>query len=191
MTFYKLHLGGLQICNIKLIKQNGTITACKIIYHTYSLKQVNCWTASLICINQGHIMVFLIPVKVPSLILCFITTFIYFRAPTNKIFQRHLQFKSSNLKILFDYFSPKGENDQLSNKSLSQKLLILFLLLESQRINTGYFFTVDRMTVRCIGVTFSHNHVLKHSKLGKKLDSFHYRAYHNKKLCCRDLLNNT
>ena len=38
------------------------------------------------------------------------------------------------------------------------------------------------MTVSDIGVKFSPNNVLKHSKPGKKLDSFHYRAYHNKKL---------
>ena len=44
------------------------------------------------------------------------------------------------------------------------------------------------MTVTDIGVTFSPNHVLKHSKPGKKLDIFHYRAYHNKKLCVVDCL---
>ena len=55
-------------------------------------------------------------------------------------------------------------------------------------MNTVYFFTVDRMTVTDIGVTFSPNHVLKHSKPGKKLNSFHYRAYHNKTLCAVDCL---
>ena len=49
-------------------------------------------------------------------------------------------------------------------------------------MNTVYSFTVDRMAVTDMGVTFSLNHVLKHSKPVKKLDSFHYRAYHNKKL---------
>ena len=93
-----------------------------------------------------------------------------------------------DVKILFDYFNPKGENDQLSDKSLTQKLLILFLLLRGQRMNTVYFFTVDRMKVTDIGVTFSPNHVLKHSKPGKKLDSFHYRAYHNKRFCVVDCL---
>ena len=39
--------------------------------HIYSLKQVNCWTTLFICIFQGHLIVLLIPVKVPSLILCF------------------------------------------------------------------------------------------------------------------------
>ena len=55
-------------------------------------------------------------------------------------------------------------------------------------MNTVYFFPVGKMTVTDIGITFSQNHVLKHSKIGKKLDSFHYRAYHNKKLCCIDRL---
>ena len=52
-----------------------------------------------------------------------------------------------DVKNLFDYFSHKGENDQLSDKSLTQKLLILLLLLGGQRINTLYFLAVDRITV--------------------------------------------
>ena len=91
-----------------------------------------------------------------------------------------------DVKTLFDYFSNKGENDQLSDKSLTQKLLILLLLLGGQRINTLYFLAVDRITVTNIRVTFSPNHVLKHSKPRKKLDSVHYRAYHNRKLCVVD-----
>ena len=55
-------------------------------------------------------------------------------------------------------------------------------------MNTVYSFTVDRITVTNIGVTFSPNHVLKHSKPVKKLNSFHYRAYHNKKLHVVDCL---
>ena len=50
-------------------------------------------------------------------------------------------------------------------------------MLGGQRINTVYFFKIDRMTITDIEVTFSPNHVLKHSKPEKKLDSFHYRAY--------------
>ena len=96
--------------------------------------------------------------------------------------------KTSNSEItfvwdvttLFHYFNHKGANDQLSDKSLTQKLLILLLLLGGQRMNIVYFFTADRMTVTDIGVIFSPNHVLKHSKPGKKLDSSHYLAYHNK-----------
>ena len=98
--------------------------------------------------------------------------------------------KTSNIclgcKNLFDYFNHKGENDQLSGKGLTQKLLILLLLLGGQRMNT--FFTLDIMTIADIGVTCSPNHVLIHSKPGKKLDSFHNRAYHNKRLCVLDCL---
>ena len=49
-------------------------------------------------------------------------------------------------------------------------------------MNTVYFFTVDIMVVTDIGATFSPSHVLKYSKPEKKLDSFHYRTYHNKKV---------
>ena len=55
-------------------------------------------------------------------------------------------------------------------------------------MNTVYSFTVDRITVTDMGVTFSPNHVLKHSKPVKKLNSFHYRAYHNKKFHVVDCL---
>ena len=77
----------------------------------------------------------------------------------------------------------KGENDQLSDKSLTQRLFILLLLLWGQRMNT-----VDRMIVTDIGVTYLPNYVRKHSKPGKKLDSFPYRTYYNKKLCAADCL---
>ena len=57
-------------------------------------------------------------------------------------------------------------------------------------MSTAYFFTVDRMTATDIAVTFSPNHVAKHSKPGKKSDSFHYRVYHIEKLCVVDCLKN-
>ena len=44
------------------------------------------------------------------------------------------------------------------------------------------------MTITDIGVTFPLNHVLKNSKPGKKLDSFQYAAYYNKKLFVVDCL---
>ena len=58
-----------------------------------------------------------------------------------------------DVNILFDYFYYKGENDQLSDQSLTQKLLILLLKLGGQKMNTVYFFTVDRMTVTDIELT--------------------------------------
>ena len=60
-----------------------------------------------------------------------------------------------DVNILFDYFNYKGENDQLSDQSYTQKLLILLLKLGDQRMNTVYFFTVDRMTVTDIELTIS------------------------------------
>ena len=91
-----------------------------------------------------------------------------------------------DVTILFDYFSHKGKNDQASDKSLLEKLLILLLLLGGQRMKTVYFFKVDRLTVIDIGVTFSPNHVLKHSKSGKKLDSLHCMGISQQKvICCR------
>ena len=44
------------------------------------------------------------------------------------------------------------------------------------------------MTVTDIGVTVPPNHVLQYLKPGKKLHSFHYRTYHNKRLCVVDCL---
>ena len=79
----------------------------------------------------------------------------------------------------------KGYMISYQIKALHKNFLLL--LLGGQRMNIVYFFTVDKMTVTDIVVTFSPNHVLKHSKPGK-LDSFHYKAYHNKKLCAADCL---
>ena len=66
-----------------------------------------------------------------------------------------------DVRILFDYFSHKEKNDQVSGKRLTQKLFNLLLLLGGQRLKTVYFFKVGRMTVADIGVTSSPNHVLK------------------------------
>ena len=73
-------------------------------------------------------------------------------------------------------------------KALQKKVLKLLLHFGDQRMNTVYFSTAERMTVTDIGVTFSVNHVFKHLKPGKKLNNFHYRAYHNKKFMFVDCL---
>ena len=83
---------------------------------------------------------------------------------------------------MFEYFRNLGDNSQISDKHLSQKLLIL-LLLGGQRLNYVFHFTIDRMIISSSSVTFSPEHVLKHSKPGRKLDVFEYRAYLNPKLC--------
>ena len=89
---------------------------------------------------------------------------------------------------MFDYFNHKRKSDQPSDKGLTQKLLILLLLVGDQRMNAAYFSRVDRIIIIDIEVKFSPNDVFKHSKPGKKLDSFHYRAYQNKRLCAVDCL---
>ena len=84
---------------------------------------------------------------------------------------------------LFQYPRSLGDNRQVSDKHLSQKLLILLLLLGGQRLNSVFQFTIDRMIISSTSVTFSPEHVLKYSKPGRKLDVFEYRTYSDPKLC--------
>ena len=88
-----------------------------------------------------------------------------------------------DVQIMFEYFRSLGDNRQISDKHLSQKLLILLLLLGGQRLNSVFHFTIDRMIISSTSVTFSPEHVLKHSKPGHKLDVFEKRAYSDPKLC--------
>ena len=87
-----------------------------------------------------------------------------------------------DVQIILEYFRSLGDNCQISEKHLSQKLLILLLLLEGQRLNSAFHFTIDRMIISSTSVTLSPEHVLKHSKPGRKLDAFEYRAYSDPKL---------
>ena len=84
---------------------------------------------------------------------------------------------------MFEYFRSLGDSRQISDKHLSQKLLILLLLLGGQRLNSVFLFTIDRMIISSTSVTFSPEHVRKHSKPGRKLDVFEYQAYSDTKLC--------
>ena len=88
-----------------------------------------------------------------------------------------------DVQIMFEYFRNLGDNSQISDKHLSQKLLILLLLLGGQRLSSIFHFTIDRMIISSTSVTFSPEHVLKHSKPGHKLDDFEKRAYSDPKLC--------
>ena len=87
-----------------------------------------------------------------------------------------------DVQIMVEYFRGLGDNRQITDKHLSQKFLIL-LLLGGQRLNSVFHFTIDRMIISSTSVTFSPEHVLKHSKQGRKLDVFEYRAYSDPKLC--------
>ena len=53
------------------------------------------------------------------------------------------------------------------------------------RQNSVFNFTIDRMIKSSISVTFSPEHVLRHSKPGRKFDVFEYQAYSDPKLCFR------
>ena len=80
-------------------------------------------------------------------------------------------------------FRSLGDNRQITDKLLSQKLLILLLLLGGQRLKSVFHLTIDRMITSSTSVSFSSEHVLKHSKQGRKLNVFQYRAYSDPKLC--------
>ena len=68
-----------------------------------------------------------------------------------------------------------GDNRKISDKHLSQRLLILLLLLGGQRPNSVFHFTVVRMIISITSI--------KHSKPSRKLNVFKYRAYSDPKLC--------
>ena len=93
-----------------------------------------------------------------------------------------------DVKIVFSYLEEKGSNNILPDKILSQKLLILLLLLGGQRMNTVFNFEVDNMFINTECAIFSPNKVLKHSKQGRKLDQFTYRSFPQKELCVVDTL---
>ena len=88
-----------------------------------------------------------------------------------------------DFRIVFDYLESIEDNVHLSDKLLSQKCLILLLLLSSQRLSRIFHSTVDRMTLSNISCSFSPVNVLKHSRQGKKLDVFVYNKYPIDKLC--------
>ena len=84
---------------------------------------------------------------------------------------------------MFEYFRSVGENQQILDKNLSHKLLILLLLLGGQRLNSVFHFTINRIIISSTSATFSPEHVLKRSKPVRKLDAFEYRDYSHPKLC--------
>ena len=94
-----------------------------------------------------------------------------------------------NVQIMFEFFRSRGDNSQISDKNVSQKLLILSLLLWGQRLNSVFHFTIDRMIIFSSIVTFSPEHVLKHSKPGQKLNVFEYWAYLGSKVCVLECEN--
>ena len=88
-----------------------------------------------------------------------------------------------DVDILFRYFEQQRENSSLSNRLLTQKLLVLLLLLGAHRISTVKLFGLSNMVLNDLPVTFIPTEVLKHSGKSKPPDKFKYRSYTDKKLC--------
>ena len=78
---------------------------------------------------------------------------------------------------LFRYFEHQGDNCLLQRIILTQKLIILLLLPGAHRLRTIKLFSVINMVLNDLLVTFIPTEVLKHSRRGKPLDKFEYRAY--------------
>ena len=93
-------------------------------------------------------------------------------------------------KFFFSYLEEKGLNNLLPDKILSQKLLILLILLGGQRMNAVFNFDLDNMFINKEYAIFSSNKVLKYSKPGRKLDQFSYRSLPQKELCVVELYKN-
>ena len=93
-----------------------------------------------------------------------------------------------DVDILFKYFEQQGGrggggNCLLSDVTLAQKLIILLLLLGAHRLSTVRAFCINNMVLNDLSVTFMSTEVLKHSRKGKPVDKFEYRAYEDKTLC--------
>ena len=88
-----------------------------------------------------------------------------------------------NVCILFRYFEQQGHNNSLSDELLTQKLLIVLLLLCAHRISAVKLFSVSNMALNDLSVTFTPTEVLNYSRKSKSLDKFEYRLYTDKKLC--------
>jgi len=90
-----------------------------------------------------------------------------------------------DVNIVFDHFRKLHQTtESLTDKQLSQKLCLLLLILGGQRVNTIHNFTVDRMIISDCSLTFCPAKVLKHSRKGRKLDTFSYQAYDAETALC-------
>ena len=77
-----------------------------------------------------------------------------------------------DVDILFRYFEQQGDNCLLSDIILTQKLIILLLLLGAHRLSTIKLFCINNMLLNDLSVTFIPTEVLKHSRKGKPLGKF-------------------
>ena len=88
-----------------------------------------------------------------------------------------------DVDILFRYFEQQGDNCLLLDIILTQELINLLLLLGAHRLSTIKLFSINNMVLNDLSVTFIPTEVLEHSRKGKPLDRFEYRAYDDKTLC--------
>ena len=88
-----------------------------------------------------------------------------------------------DVDILFRYFEQQVDNCLLSDVILTQKLIILLLLLGAHSLSTINLFCINNMVLNYLLVTFIPTEVLKHFRKSKPLDKFEYRTYENKTLC--------
>ena len=88
-----------------------------------------------------------------------------------------------DVDILYRSFEQQGDNCLLSDIILTQKRIILLLLLGAHSLSTINLFCINNMVLNDLLVTFIPTEVLKHSRKGKPLDKFEYRTYENKTLC--------
>ena len=101
--------------------------------------------------------------------------------------QRPPQPKYANfwsVDIVLLWIETLGSNKNMSLKLLSYKLVILLLLVSSQRGQTILNLHTDRMECKEESITFRMKRLLKHNQLGQPLDCITFFAYtRNKKLC--------
>ena len=68
-----------------------------------------------------------------------------------------------DVDIFFRYFEQQGDNWLLSDIIVTQKLIILLLLLGAHRLSTIKLFSINNMVLTDLSVTFISTEKLKHS----------------------------
>ena len=69
-----------------------------------------------------------------------------------------------DVDILFRHFEQQGDNCLLSEIVLTQKLIIILLLVGAHRLSTKKLFSINNVVLNDLSVTFIPTEVLKYSK---------------------------
>ena len=89
-----------------------------------------------------------------------------------------------DVKLILDHIEQMGENNSLSFKKLSQKIVTLLMILSGERINSISSFTIHQVHITEFDCTFIPSKLLKHSRPSFVYKPVRYRAYpHNLLLC--------